>query len=342
MENNNIGTNESQEENFLSMGETRRVARERKRLIDQLKAENAELRKQLEQTKTSDHEETDGWASREVKRFIERERRGAEEKGESTMFHYVEMCAESALKAYCSLMEDGPSNNSIGITKGILNLLIDHKPLTPISGDDDEWVEVWKDYKEHKTTYQNNRYSALFKDVYDDGLIEYHDNDRFVCVNKNNPHDRFYSGFITRKVVETGRKIAKITFPYIPLEKSVEIFVEELLTDYANGDYDTIHIDRLSYNEPETGTHVGDEIGRYFKCYGTGGMVEIDCEEWLERKCIAQKLKEKFDKVYDEVKAEHPEYKEGEVYRVTMNILNPQKPETDNLEDCVPGGGGGD
>ena len=48
-------------------------------------------------------------------------------------------CYESALKAFGSLCEDGHSGFSIGLTKAILNRLINNKPLLPIEDTDEVW-----------------------------------------------------------------------------------------------------------------------------------------------------------------------------------------------------------
>lgn len=68
------------------------------------------------------------WAKREVEIASKRERG---DKPESE-WDYGCACYDSALKAFESLCGDGHSGFSIGITKGILNRLIDGKPLTPI------------------------------------------------------------------------------------------------------------------------------------------------------------------------------------------------------------------
>lgn len=43
------------------------------------------------------------------------------------------------MRAFESLLGDGHSGMSIGITKNILNRLIDGKPLTPIEDTEDVW-----------------------------------------------------------------------------------------------------------------------------------------------------------------------------------------------------------
>lgn len=65
------------------------------------------------------------WAKREVEIASKRERG---DKPESE-WDYGCACYDSALKAFESLCGDGHSGFSIGITKGILNRLIERKPL---------------------------------------------------------------------------------------------------------------------------------------------------------------------------------------------------------------------
>ena len=82
----------------------------------------------------------ESWAEREVRLACEHERHGNGTcDGE---FDYGVACYKSALKAYNSLAEDGHSGFSIGLTKNILNRLIEHKPLIPIEDTDDVWKEV--------------------------------------------------------------------------------------------------------------------------------------------------------------------------------------------------------
>jgi len=52
---------------------------------------------------------------------------------------------------------------AVAISKAIQHLLL-QEPICPITGDDDEWVDVGKEVgKKSKTVYQNNRCSAVFK-----------------------------------------------------------------------------------------------------------------------------------------------------------------------------------
>ena len=78
------------------------------------------------------------WAEQEVK-FACEHKRGDKPKEE---WDYGCACYESALKAFKSLEEDNHSGFSIGFTKGILNRLIDGKPLCPIEDTEETWSHI--------------------------------------------------------------------------------------------------------------------------------------------------------------------------------------------------------
>ena len=118
------------------------------------------------------------WAEREVQIACKRENPDRKE-GE---WDYGCACYDSALKAFNSLMEDGHSGMSIEFTKQILNRLIDGKPLTPIEDTEDVWNCI-TDRREDYETYQCNRMSSLFKDIYKDGTVKYSDINRVICVD---------------------------------------------------------------------------------------------------------------------------------------------------------------
>lgn len=94
------------------------------------------------------------WAKREVAIASKRER-GDKPEDE---WDYGVACYESALKAFESLCGDGHSGYSIGVTKNILNRLIDGKPLTPIEDTEDVWNQCNRGV-EDPVTYQCKRMS---------------------------------------------------------------------------------------------------------------------------------------------------------------------------------------
>ena len=218
------------------------------------------------------------WAEREVEIACKHENPDRKE-GE---FDYGCACYESALKAFNSLMEDGHSGFSIGLTKQILNRLIDGKPLVPIEDTDDVWSERgWSSVKKAKT-YQCKRMSALFKDVYPDGTIKYTDVDRVIGVNLDNPNVGWHSR-ITRDIVE---ELFPLTMPYMPADKPYKVYCEECLADLKNGDYDTLAV---YYIWKPDGEKV--EVNRYFKDGGTvyGCWDEISQDEFEKKKEMDRK-----------------------------------------------------
>lgn len=226
------------------------------------------------------------WAKREVEIACKHENPDRKE-GE---FDYGCSCYESALKAFNSLMEDGHSGFSIGLTKQILNRLIDHKPLTPIEDTDDVWecIGSWDD-DDKKVLYQCKRMCSLFKDVYPDGSVKYSDVSRVVGINLDNPNVG-WSSWITRNIVE---ELFPLTMPYMPEDKPYKVFCEECLTDPKNGDFDTLAV---YYIMKPDGEKV--EVNRYFKDGNTvyDGWDEISLKEYKERKEMDRQRREALEK----------------------------------------------
>lgn len=213
------------------------------------------------------------WAKREVEIACKKERANSEEENE---WDYGCACYESALKAFNSLLEDGHSGYSIGLTQSILNRLIDGKPLTPIEDTDDIWNECSYGKEGVVASYQCKRMSSLFKDVYEDGHVEYHDNDRIICIDRYDNNDQYYNSFISRII----DKMFPITIPYIPANKPIRVYCEDLLTDPKNGDYDSKGIIYIAMPDD-----FEIDVNRYFKEGDSEtGLVEISQEEWEERK----------------------------------------------------------
>ena len=89
------------------------------------------------------------WAKNEVAIASKRERG---DKPESE-WDYGCACYDSAMKAFESLLDDNHSGLSIGITKNILNRLIDGKPLTPIEDTEEVWGEPRINSRDKRVVY---------------------------------------------------------------------------------------------------------------------------------------------------------------------------------------------
>ena len=240
------------------------------------------------------------WAKQEVEIAVARER--AADGTKEDEFSYGGACYESALKAYESLMGDGHSGFSIGLTKGILMRLIDGRPLTPIEDTEDVWNDIscWGREDGDVKIYQCKRMCSLFKDVYPDGTVSYHDNNRMYCEDINDSNNTWKNGFVSRIVDEMW----PITMPYCPSSKPIRVICEELLTDPKNGDFDTIGI--ISVIKPNIGDpgFEGVTINRYFKDDGVNGWKEIGHDEWMKRKEMDEARKEKQMKRAEQGKVE--------------------------------------
>lgn len=209
------------------------------------------------------------WAKREIEIAVARER--AADITEEGEFSYGGACYESAFKAYESLCGDGHSGMSIGFTKHILNRLIDGKPLTPIEDVEENWDDVshfGPDVKYKK--YQCNRMCSLFKDVYPNGIVEYHCNDRYYC--KDIRKDTTYTYSLVTDILD---ELYPITMPYMPADRPYVFLVEELKLQDTPGDFDTFVIHSLQ--KPD-GTV--EELNRYYTEDVTGRMVQITAEEY--------------------------------------------------------------
>jgi hypothetical protein len=57
----------------------------------------------------------------------------------------------------------GHSGGSAGHALELFTKLANHKPLTPLTGDDDEWIDRTEE-NSGKPMWQNKRFSTVFKD----------------------------------------------------------------------------------------------------------------------------------------------------------------------------------
>lgn len=218
----------------------------------------------------------ENWAKSEIELACKNEKPDRKD-GE---WDYGCACYESALKAFVSLCEDGHSGFSIGLTKAILNRLINNKPLLPIEDIDDVWVDIsdMSGLKGEYRNYQCKRMSSLFKYVYADGTIKYRDVDRYHGVNINNPDAPYHSRLIDTVMDE----LYPITMPYMPADRAFKVYTEVFLVDPKNGDFDTVGI--IMTVTPDFDRV---EINRYFK-EAPNGFAEIDEAEYKDRKEAAK------------------------------------------------------
>ena len=218
------------------------------------------------------------WAENEIR--IALAKTESVESGEDTTAiengNYYKACCLSALTAFRCLCGDGHSGMSIKITKSILDALIDGRPLTPIEDEDDVWKFSWD--MDGKKCYQCKRMSSLFKTVDENGNVSYSDNNYVVCVDLDNPYSTYHSSLVSKLITE----MYPITMPYSPTSRPYVVKCKDILSDPANGDFDTIGLFELTTPSMEV-----IELNRYFK-ESDNVWDEIDACEWEERLAMHQ------------------------------------------------------
>lgn len=233
------------------------------------------------------------WAAEEVRIACERERATIIETDkdvDAMMQAYTESCYQSALKAYNSLCGDGHSGMSFSITAGILKRLCSGYPLTPIDDTDSVWNLI--NETPDKIKYQCRRMSSLFKTVSKaDGSVQFHDIDRFLCVNPDGI--TYTNNFINQQL----SKLYPLTMPYMPNGKfMVKAF--DFATNANPGEFDTILI--RSVKEPN-----GQEVllNLCFK-ETEDGFKPIELKEYEERYksfLASAELQKKAEKIIEAV-----------------------------------------
>ena len=204
---------------------------------------------------------------------------------DSDDFDYGCSCYKSALKAYKSLAEDGHSGMSFSFTRDILERLMRHEPLTPITDDDFKGGNyLYPDEQLAsmglKSEIQCPRMSSLFRKETIDGEVTYNDLDRAYCIDIEKPSDTFSSS--ASNIVD---ELFPIKMPYLPERGKYKVYVQTFLTDKKNGDFDTRGV--LYLITPD-GKRI--DINRFYT-EKNGEMVEISKDEYDEL------LKRRLDKI---------------------------------------------
>jgi hypothetical protein len=116
------------------------------------------------------------------------------------------MC-EHILKMVDVFAEEGHSGFSANYAINILQKLLRFEPLSPLTGEDDEWDDI-SDHFEGREVYQNKRLSRVFKDGKDG---QAYDNQGKVFVE---PDGCCYTSRDSRVYID---------FPYTPKTKYIQV-----------------------------------------------------------------------------------------------------------------------
>lgn len=221
------------------------------------------------------------WAEREIAAACKRENPNWDGKS----FDYGCSCYQSALKAYNSLMDDGHSGYSFGMTKNILKKLLDNIPLLPITDkdffiDERESLESSESLKKRglKSSIRCPRRSSLFRKENFEGNIKYTDVDRYYCINAEKPSYTFISS-ITNFIDE----LYPISMPYTPSPTKFKVYVREWLTDNTHGDFDVQEV--IGYEDQQGQWHDYSKL-----IYDDGNGLHEITDEDTKQKLIASRL----------------------------------------------------
>ena len=166
------------------------------------------------------------WAKSELDRLIV----GCEEKeGKDglTMQNLITKDILDIIKIFCS---QGHSGTSASYLIGKVTRLMDWKPITPLTGDDDEWGQV-QSWDKGDNSQQNIRCSAVFRRNFDNSTAYY----LYGRVYSDNGGHTWFTGNHKDGVVKSS---IPVTFPFYVPDKSEYIYLngedsEEIITDQA-------------------------------------------------------------------------------------------------------------
>jgi len=117
---------------------------------------------------------------------------------------YGGMLGDAVMELIATFADQGHSGFSASMTLEVFNRVARFEPLVPLSGDDNEWVEV--DEQDGKPLYQNKRCGRVFKcgdQAYDiDGKVF------------REPNGSGYTNSDSR---------VDVTFPYTPTTEYVDV-----------------------------------------------------------------------------------------------------------------------
>lgn len=262
---------------------------------------NANIKKNLdeiiaEETAKVDEElekALDPWANEELNRFVKAlsDKNAKNEAHFATQLKHVKEAKE--IYMFSKQIYERPEYGPHHLTKDIVTKLWRGVPLTPLTNNEDDWVEC----KGSETEDQHRRASFLLREKQPDGSYRYSDESRIVGLENGKT---FYMGFL----VDILNELEPVKFPYTVPDRpyyantmsfnvgTYKTFKEKKPIMKASGRhshivYDTFGI--FSITRPN-GTIV--PVGKYYR-YDNGTREEITYQEFKERKAMFDEKVEK-------------------------------------------------
>lgn len=148
---------------------------------------------------------------------------------------YGNMVAVSAGASFLTLVDLCDTAEEIQEVYDVFNRLAKDKPLIPIEDNPEIWCfNAFGDLKgddSPRKSYQCTKMSSLFKDVYADGTVSYHDQNRAYCSEMITDGGETHESTYTSWKCDIVDLIWPITMPYMPEDKAYKVNVETVKYD---------------------------------------------------------------------------------------------------------------
>lgn len=147
------------------------------------------------------------WAEAELERLVTNDDDGMQKAINKDILDVVKLFASQ-----------GHSGFSASYALNIIKRLLDWKPITPLTGEENEWCEV-PEWDKGTHTQQNKRCSAVFRKNFDNSTAYYLDGKAFS-------DDGGKSWYMTGGAGGKGGSCISVTFPYVVPEKPEYIILD--------------------------------------------------------------------------------------------------------------------
>lgn len=117
---------------------------------------------------------------------------------------YGDMLGVAVMELLRVFADQGHSGMSASITAAVFNALAKHEPLSPLTGEDDEWKPCGKN------RWQNTRCFSVFKEIRDGQVVAYDSDGRIF----REPDGSCYT---------SADSFVDVTFPYTPEKEYVDV-----------------------------------------------------------------------------------------------------------------------
>lgn len=223
------------------------------------------------------------WAQREIEIACENERKQCQKEPDYQEGNedYGITCYQAAGELLKVFEAQGHSGYSAQLVKQIFSRLVDGKPLTPVTDEDNQWMEYaqYLSADDGIRRYQHKRMSSLFKQVDVDGKVSINDIDRVKVYDKE-----IKACYSTRFLDNLINEIWPINFPYSG--EKIRVNLEETSgkgTPYCNIMY-------VAKAIKDDGAEV--LIDRYFTENADGSYAELEAYGYFTMKHNIETFKE--------------------------------------------------